>query len=67
MSEPARPTRRELRRMLAGVGAVTASTALLDACSTSAQPAATAPATGHPGALIMIIRHGEKPSDSGQP
>ena len=67
MSELARPTRRELLRMLAGVGAVTASTALLDACSTSAQPAAAAPATGHPGALIMIIRHGEKPSDSGQP
>jgi hypothetical protein len=53
--------------MLAGVGAFTASTALVDACSTSAQPGAATPATSHPGALIMIIRHGEKPSDSGQP
>lgn len=71
MSALARPTRRELLRMLATVGAVTASTTLLDACSTSAQQAAAtpaaSPATGHPGALIMIIRHGEKPSDSGQP
>ncbi|HEX4249120.1 MAG TPA: hypothetical protein VH008_14755 [Pseudonocardia sp.] len=70
MPEPVRPTRRELLRLLATVGAVTASGTLLDACGTSTRPAASTtpaatPAAAHPGALIMIIRHGEKPGALG--
>lgn len=69
MTEPARPTRRELFRMFATVGAITASATLLDACGASPQgPAqASAQTPPHPGALIMIIRHGEKPDGSGSP
>jgi hypothetical protein len=69
MTEPVRPTRRELFRMFATVGAITASATLLDACGASPQgPAeASAQTPTHPGALIMIIRHGEKPDGSGSP
>ena len=60
-SRPARPA----RRMLVGIIALVLS-ALLSACATS--PASTAPtatpsaeATAAPGAVVMVIRHGEKP------
>jgi hypothetical protein len=53
--------------MLATIGAITTSATLLDSCTASAQTPAQKPQQGQPGALIMIIRHGEKPSDSGAP
>jgi hypothetical protein len=63
VSSPPRRTRREALRTLTAAGVVTASAALLTGHGAEAL-AATPALLPHPGALIMIIRHGEKPSDS---
>jgi hypothetical protein len=69
MTEPFHPTRRELLRILATAGGVAASAAILNGCGAPAQPAtpSSQPPSGHSGALIMIIRHGERPAASGLP
>ena len=66
MNTPAGLTRRELLRAAAAAGALTASTTLLNGCGTPTATPAASP-QGHPAALIMIIRHGEKPPASGPP
>jgi hypothetical protein len=60
-----RLTRRDLLQAL-GVGTVAASAGLVAGCAAGGPlsgPATGPPAGGRVGAFIMIIRHGEKPSD----
>jgi hypothetical protein len=66
VSSPPRRTRREALRTLTAAGVVTASAALLSGRGGEALAATPPllPPPGRTGALIMIIRHGEKPSDS---
>ena len=72
MSEPLRSTRRELLRTLTAAGALAAGATLLNACGAGAETSTSGtsgapPPSGHTGALIMIIRHGERPPASGPP
>jgi hypothetical protein len=65
VSSPPRRTRREALRTLTTAGVATASAALLSGRGAEALAATPSlPPAGRTGALIMIIRHGEKPSDS---
>lgn len=56
--QPWRPSRRMLLRLF-GVGSVASATIAMTACATKASAST--------GATIMIIRHAEKPPDSGTP
>jgi hypothetical protein len=71
MTEPFRRTRRDLLRTLTVGGAAIASAALLEGCGLGSTTQTTTPAPlpppGHTAALIMIIRHGERPTGSGPP
>jgi hypothetical protein len=71
MTEPVRRTRRDLLRTLTVGGVAIASATLLEGCglgsTTQTVTPAPLPPPGHTGALIMIIRHGEKPPASGGP
>jgi hypothetical protein len=57
-------TRRQLFRALAAAGAIAASGTPLTGCGAAGNRLSSASASGHPGDLIMIIRHGEKPKGS---
>jgi hypothetical protein len=67
MTEPIRRTRRDLLRTLTVGGAAIAGAALLEGCGLESTTRTVTPAPPGRGALIMIIRHGEKPPASGLP
>jgi hypothetical protein len=67
MTEPFRRTRRDLLRTLTVGGAAIAGAALLEGCGLESTTRTVTPAPPGRGALIMIIRHGEKPPASGLP
>jgi hypothetical protein len=67
MTEPFRRTRRDLLRTLTVGGAAIAGAALLEGCGLESTTRTVTPAPPGRGALIMIIRHGERPPASGLP
>lgn len=71
MTEPFRRTRRDLLRTLTVGGVAIASAVVLEGCGVGSTAQTVTPAPlpppGHSGALIMIIRHGERPPASGPP
>ena len=69
MSQPRHITRRYALRDLAAAGALAGSATLLGGCGAATQNTTPAPLPplGHSGALVMIIRHGEKPPNTGPP
>jgi hypothetical protein len=67
MTEPFRRTRRDLLRTLTVGGGAIAVATLLEGCGLGSTTRTVTPAPPGRGALIMIIRHGEKPPASGLP
>jgi hypothetical protein len=71
MIDTSRPTRRDLLRTLAAGRVAAASASLLGGCAAGSTVQNVTPAPLPPAApagnLIMIIRHGEKPPNSGPP
>jgi hypothetical protein len=67
MIERSRSTRRDALRTLAAGGVVAASATMPGGCGGVYAPPAPLPPATSTGRPIMIIRHGEKPADSGSP